>query len=244
MAIKYINCPVCGNQIEVNTEEPFVICQNCGKKLVKKKKPEQIPPVPVPSVETNENTYSYKQNPPKNKPSTVAIIGIIIGVVIIILLIIFIIAVVYSKDNNQYTADQETTTTSYQDDVVNGIIGQQETEDSYKVKYKSSKIIKDGGKSYLIVNYIFTNNSEDARAFFTSTICEAYQEGVQLEEGVLIFNDNYDSSLSQKKIQPGKSIEVQVAFELYNTTSQVYINVDPIFSLTDKHYETTTIDLK
>ena len=75
-------------------------------------------------------------------------------------------------------------------------------------------------------------------------MCEAFQGGVQLERGILIFNDNYDSSLSMKKIQPGKSIEVQELFELYNSESTVTVNVNPFFSFTDFHYLSVDIKLK
>lgn len=52
MAIKYIPCPQCGEQIEVDTDKQFAICQNCGKRLKKKTKP---------SEQTN-NTTSGESN--------------------------------------------------------------------------------------------------------------------------------------------------------------------------------------
>ena len=249
MAIKQIKCPQCGGTIEADTEKQFATCQNCGKTL--KKKPKAVEQ-PVLNSEENANNKpsdfaaapSYKNDKQRGKLSLSTSLVIIFSVTIFTIGIMCITAVIYKDSKNIKTAEQ-TSTTTVQEQLVNQIIDQQkEQETYYDIKYKSSRIIKDSGKSYLIVRLIFTNKTDEAKSFDSAVESEAFQGGVQLERGLLIFNDNYDGTLSVKKIQPGKSIEIEEAFELYNTESSVLLNVNPFFTFTDYHYLSIEIKLK
>lgn len=249
MAIKLIKCPQCGGTIEADTEKQYATCQNCGKTL--KKKPKAVEQPVLNSEENADNkpsdfavAPSYKNDKQRGKLPLSTSLVIIFSVTIFTIGIMCITAVIYKDSKNIQEAEQ-TTTTKAQEQLVNEIINQQEEQkDYYKISYKSAKVIKSDSRPYLIVNLVFTNNTDEARSFYTSTSCEAFQGGVQLEKAFFVFNKEYDSSLSDKKIQPGKSIEVQEAFELYNTESIVTLNVNPIFSLEDYHYLSVEIKLK
>lgn len=231
MAIKHIKCPQCGGIIEADTEKQFAICQNCGKSL--KRKQENDEPTIIP--ETVELKKKEEKND-KYLPISIAII--FVGAIAILALLYLII----TADNRKIEATQ---TTNNAQSIVNAIIDEQEKQkDNYKVEYKSSKIIKDDGKSYLLVNLIFTNNSDSAASFSGATSCEAYQGGVQLTDMILFINDKFDPNLSIKKIQPGRSLEVQEVFELRDTSSVVSLNVNPLLSASDFHYLSVEIKLK
>lgn len=231
MAIKQIKCPQCGGIIEANTEKQFAVCQNCGKRLKRKQTPEEL--------NTDfDIVESSKKEMRKDKylPITVAII--FIGTIAVLAMLYLII----TAENKKVEATQ---TTNNAQSIVNAIIDEQEKQkDDFKIEYKSSTVIKDNGKSYLLVNLVFTNNSEKATSFSASTSCEAYQNGIQLTGMILFMNERYDASLSTKNIQPGKSLEVQEVFELRDTSSVVSLNVNPILSASDFHYLSVEIKLK
>lgn len=231
MAIKYIKCSNCGGLIEADTDKQFAVCQNCGKTL--KRKQENDEPTIIP--ETVELKKKEEKND-KYLPISIAII--FVGAIAILALLYLII----TADNRKIEAAQ---TTNNAQSVVNAIIDEQEKlKDDFKIEYKSSTVIKDDGKSYLLVNLVFTNNSEKATSFSASTSCEAYQNGIQLTGMILFMNERYDASLSTKNIQPGKSLEVQEVFELRDTSSVVSLNVNPLLSVSDFHYLSVEIKLK
>lgn len=231
MAIKYIKCSNCGGLIEADTDKQFAVCQNCGKRLRRKQTPEEL--------NTDfDIVESAKKEKRKDKylPITVAII--FIGTIAVLAMLYLII----TAENKKVEATQ---TTNNAQSIVNAIIDEQEKlKDDFKIEYKSSTVIKDDGKSYLLVNLVFTNNSEKATSFSAATSCEAYQNGIQLTGMILFMNERYDASLSTKNIQPGKSLEVQEVFELRDTSSVVSLNVNPLLSVSDFHYLSVEIKLK
>lgn len=110
-------------------------------------------------------------------------------------------------------------------DAAEGSIGE------YEVKIGDSEVVNstyDEGE-LLLVNFSFTNHSEDAVSPELALMCTAYQDGIEIEqtfEGELT-NDNYD-----KKIKPGASIDCQVLFKL-DSHSDVEMEISQAFSFSD-----------
>lgn len=92
------------------------------------------------------------------------------------------------------------------------------------------------GKAAVIVKYIFTNvSNENATAFFTAFNETVYQGGVGLNEAWLLDDSsNYSTDNQTKKIKKGSSIDVEVAYELNDTTTDIEVEVEEFFSFDDK----------
>lgn len=105
----------------------------------------------------------------------------------------------------------------------------------YKVEIKSSRLAKDyEGKSVIIVKYGFTNNAEEATAFTYAFDDAAYQDGVGLNKAyVLADSADYDEGNQTKEIKKGSTIDVEVAYELNDTETNVEIEVKELFSFND-----------
>ncbi|MBQ8000000.1 MAG: DUF5067 domain-containing protein [Ruminococcus sp.] len=91
------------------------------------------------------------------------------------------------------------------------------------------------GKDVVIVKYLFTNVSDDEpAAFFVSLDAQVYQDGVGLNEAYFLDDSaNYSSDNSTKEIKKGASIEVEVAYELNDSTTDIEVEVQEYFSFDD-----------
>ena len=106
----------------------------------------------------------------------------------------------------------------------------------YSVVIDSCRLAKDyEGKDVVIVKYIFTNNSdENAAAFFTTLEDNVYQNGVGLNEAYILSDSaNYSSDNQTKEIKAGASIDVEVAYTLNDTVTDIEVEVSEIFSFDD-----------
>lgn len=119
--------------------------------------------------------------------------------------------------------------------------GSSETADNalgdFSVEIKSSRLAKDyEGKDVIIVTYGFTNNSaDDATAFYLAFTDNAYQNGVGLNEAyVLDDSADYNADNQTKEIKKGGSLDVEVAYELNDNETDVLIEVEELFSFSDK----------
>lgn len=115
----------------------------------------------------------------------------------------------------------------------------------YKVDIKDCRIAKDyEGKSVVIIKYLFTNNSEEPANFMFAFKDNAYQDGVGLNESyVLSDSAKYSSDNQTKDIKKGASLEVEVAYELNDTTTDVEVEVEELISFSDKKI-TKTFSIK
>lgn len=119
--------------------------------------------------------------------------------------------------------------------------GQAETTDTdtnlgdYKVEIVSCRLAKDyAGKDIVIVKYNFTNNADEAASFMFAFDENVYQDGVGLNECYIADDSaNYDSGNQTKEIKTGASLEVEVAYELNDTTTDIEIEVEELFSFDD-----------
>lgn len=111
-----------------------------------------------------------------------------------------------------------------------------DTIGKYSVVIDSCRMAKDfEGKEVIIIKYVFTNVANDEpTAFFVAFDDAAYQNGVELNPAyILDENANYDSENQTKAIKKGASLEVEVAYKLNDTTTEVEVEVEELFSFND-----------
>lgn len=98
------------------------------------------------------------------------------------------------------------------------------------------------GKPTLVVDFTFTNNSDQDANFMFAASAKAFQDGVQLEDAILM-DDSYDPSNSLKDLKPGVSIDVQNAYVLTATTD-VTVEVTELISFDDTLLATKTFTVQ
>lgn len=87
------------------------------------------------------------------------------------------------------------------------------------------------GSEVGIVQYEFTNNSEDNQMFSIAISTKLFQNGVALESGVMT-EDGFADGLTE--IQPGATITVKSAYKLADIENPITVEVSPSFSLKDE----------
>ena len=105
----------------------------------------------------------------------------------------------------------------------------------YDVVIDSCRLAKDyEGKDVVIVKYVFTNNSDDSTAFYTAFNDNVFQNGVGLNESYILDDSaNYSADNQTKEIKKGASIDVEVAYELNDTTTDIEVEVKELISFND-----------
>lgn len=107
----------------------------------------------------------------------------------------------------------------------------------FKVEIKSFRLASDyEGDPVIIITYGFTNVSDDdAASFMYSVEDTVYQNGVGLNKAYFLNdNANYSSDNQTKELKMGASLDVEVAYELNDTTSDVEVEVKEFISFNDK----------
>lgn len=84
------------------------------------------------------------------------------------------------------------------------------------------------GAPVIVVDFEFTNGSEETTNFMTSTQPQAFQGGVELDSYAYV--EDIDSGATMTDLKPGASISVQVPFTLRDE-SPVTVEVSELFSL-------------
>ena len=112
----------------------------------------------------------------------------------------------------------------------------------YTVVIDSCRLAKDYEKKpVVIIKYIFTNVSdENAVSFMVAFDDAAFQNGVGLNGAYILDDDaKYNADDQMKEIKKGASLEVEVAYELNDTTTDVEVEVKELFSFSDKTLKKT-----
>lgn len=100
------------------------------------------------------------------------------------------------------------------------------------------------GDPVIIVKYLFTNNSDSADSFTFSIDDAVYQNGVELSHCYVVDESaNYSSDAKSKDIQPGVTLEVEVAYELNDKTSDISIELTELFAIFDSSKITKTLEI-
>ena len=106
----------------------------------------------------------------------------------------------------------------------------------YSVVIDSCRLAKDfEGSDVVIVKYKFTNvANDDPTAFYIAFNDAAYQDGVELNEAYILSDSaNYSSENQTNAIKKGATLDVEVAYKLNNTTTEVEVEVEGLFSFND-----------
>ena len=103
------------------------------------------------------------------------------------------------------------------------------------VNIDSCRLAKDWeGKAIVIVKYVFTNNKDEDQSFFLAFEDNVYQNGVGLNSCYMVDDSaNYSSDNQTKKIKKGATLEVEVAYELNDATTDIEVEVEALFSFDD-----------
>ena len=129
----------------------------------------------------------------------------------------------------------ESTTT----DQGNGTVEESLTDSTklgkYNIEIKSCRLAKDyDGKDIVIVTYSYTNNSENPAAFTFTFDDSAFQNGIGLPKSYFVSDSaNYNSDNQNKEIKKGATLDVEVAYELEDTTSNIEVEVKELISFSD-----------
>lgn len=110
----------------------------------------------------------------------------------------------------------------------------------YTVSIVSYKLSEDyEGAPVIIINLGFTNNGDSTANFMTSIDCSAFQDGVELETAVVVGEDSGNGESQMRNVKPGAGIPISVAYLLSSETSPVDLQIEELFSFSDKKLETT-----
>ena len=107
----------------------------------------------------------------------------------------------------------------------------------YRVEIKDCRLAKDdSGKDLIIIQFGFTNNSDDPTAFLYAFAYEAFQNGIGLTEVMeeTIKAADYTDADQVREIKKGTSLDVEVAYELNDTDTPVEVEVSELISFSDK----------
>ena len=120
-----------------------------------------------------------------------------------------------SDTESEETSEIETETT----------LGTEFKTGPYTVKVNSVRRGKDyEGNDVVIINYNWTNNSEDTTSWMGSMMTQVFQDGVELEHAIMMEGINTDLSL--KEVRPGTTLEgIEEAFV---TTSENPLEIEVV----------------
>lgn len=135
-----------------------------------------------------------------------------------------------SSDDATNNAEQSKEAVETQNQEQNGKLG------DYVVEIKSARFSKTyDGKDAVIVTYGFTNNSSNPSSFSFAIEDAAFQNGIGLNETYFLEDgDSYSSDNQTKEIKTGSTLDVDVAYELNDSTSDIEIEVKELISFSDK----------
>lgn len=136
-----------------------------------------------------------------------------------------------TKDDGKTSGESEPPEQEDQSEPSGKMIGAGDLGD-YHVEINSAFLVEDYGENpALVVNYSWTNNSDETTSAMVAVHEKAFQDGVQLDPAILISVDGYEAGTSMKEVRPGTTIDIQCAFELTSNTSIVEFEISELISL-------------
>ena len=145
-----------------------------------------------------------------------------------------------TQDSKQETA-QESQKEEAPTDLSKATLG------NYDVEIKDAFLAKDyEGNPAIVVNYTWTNNSEDTTSAMVALIGKAFQDGVQLETAITDGSiEGYDAEASMKEMRPGTTQDFQEVYVMTSETSPVEVEMTEAFTLENdmvtKTFDPTTL---
>lgn len=155
--------------------------------------------------------------------------------IIVIVLIGIISAAGGGEDTNGETAMVSSGVNSVSQAVVETEAAKDNQLGSYQVEIKNARLTENyEGKPVVVITYGFTNNSSEPAAFWLEIDDNVYQNGVGLEKAyVLKDSDSYDEANQNKEIKSGVSLDVDVAYLLNDSETDIEVEAKEIISFTD-----------
>ncbi len=155
---------------------------------------------------------------------------------VLLVMVFFLFAAGSSSDNE--TVDQgkgsvndKAEQTNEEKPDTEGVLG------DYKVVIDSCRLAENyDDEPVVIVKYIFTNVKDNDSAAFSWKIHDAvYQNGVGLNKAYILDDGaNYSADNQSKEIKKGATIEVEVAYILNDTTTDIEVEVKELISFDEK----------
>lgn len=144
------------------------------------------------------------------------------------------------------TASSETETTSAATESSTDVVEEEkETEENTADSEFAFEIVSTSmstdyeGKPVLVVEYNFTNNSEEATSFTFACQDKAFQNGVECDSSVIGCED-VDTQMQLNDIQPGTTYTLKVGYHA-EAGSPVDIQITSMFG--DKTYLEQTVEI-
>ena len=110
-------------------------------------------------------------------------------------------------------------------------------ETEFQVELLGTSISQDyEGKPVLVVEYNFTNNSDEAQSFIFACQDKAFQNGIEC--------DDIDSQQQMNEIQPGTTYALKIGYHLQDTTSPVDIEVTSLDFINEDTLLKQTVNLQ
>lgn len=108
---------------------------------------------------------------------------------------------------------------------------QQAVSSQYDVTIDGCVVTQDyEGQPAMVVSYTWTNNSEEATSFLAAISAKAFQNGVELENAILMdAPEGYNSQSSMAEVKPGGTTSAQEAY-LLTDQSDVLVECSELFS--------------
>ena len=161
-----------------------------------------------------------------------------IGVILLCLMLMFSFTLFALGSGEEGSTEDQGSGSAAQDESGNNL-------GNYRVEILSSRLAKDyEDKDVVVVKYKFTNNSDDSASFDVAFMDYAYQDGIGLDRAyVLDDSANYNDDNKSKSIKPGATLELEIAYKLNDTTTDVEVEVEEFISFSDKKI-TKTFSIK
>lgn len=136
-----------------------------------------------------------------------------------------------SKSENEAAKENEPQAESGGDSTM---VGAGDVGDNH-IEIKEAALATDyEGNPAIVVTYAWTNNSDDTTSALAAVHAKAFQDGVELENAIIMNQDVFDSNSYMKDVRPGTTIDVQNAFTLTSETSIVEVEIAELISFTDE----------
>ena len=207
------NAPANTNNTPVANSNKMKTCKSCGQPIAKSAK--KCP------------NCGAKNSQPVYKKWWFWLIAVII--------LLIIIGAAGSGDNDSSSNSDTSTTKSA--GVIDSTKAKENELGQYSVEILSARLTSTyDNKPAVVVKYKFTNNSNDnPTAFYVAFDDEVYQNGVGLNSAYFLKDgDPYDDDNDTKEIKKDSSIEVEKAYVLNDSNTEIEVEVKELFSFSDK----------
>lgn len=154
---------------------------------------------------------------------------------LIIGFVVLAIVIGSSSESNDNQGSGTTEDGSQNSSAASGSISKNNLGD-YNVVIESCRLAKDySGKPIAIIKYKFTNDSDDAISFWLAIDDNVYQNDIGLNICYLAADSaNYSTDNQYKDVRKGATLEVEVAYELNDTSTPIQVEVCEYISFNNK----------